>query len=95
MSRPFLCSLAPTWERTRRNNQSCELSFTLPPLLLLILVTAPLVQLEVGHPVPVDLGHHGEGLPQATPHGLELGFVGDEVVGSEPLLQELTGRPGT
>ena len=94
-SRPFLlCSLAKRGSAVAAS-QSWQLSFTLPPLLLLILGTAPLVRLEVGHPLPVDLGHLGEGLPQATADGLELGFVGDEAMGSEPLLQELTGRPGT
>jgi len=71
------------------------LSFTLPPLLSLILGTAPLIRLEVGHPLPVDLGYVGKGLPQAPADGLELGFFGDEMLGPELLLQEPTGRPGT
>ena len=41
-----------------------RLSFTLPPLLSLILGTAPLIRLEVGHPLPVDLGTVGKGLPR-------------------------------
>ncbi len=40
-------------------------------LLLLILGTDPLVRLEVGRPLPVDLGHVGEGALQVAADGLE------------------------
>ena len=62
--------IGPTWERSRRNIRSWQLSFTLPPLLLLILETDPLVRLEVGHPLPVDLDLVDEALPQAPPMDL-------------------------
>ena len=56
---------------------SWELSRTLPPLLLLILGTTPLIGLEVGHLLPVDLDLVDEALPQAPADGV----VGVEVPG--------------
>ena len=62
--------IGPTWKRSRRNNTSWEASRTLPPLLLLILGTAPLIGLEVGQPLPVDLEPDDKALPQAPADGL-------------------------
>ena len=67
---PFLCSPAKRGSAVAAS-QSWQLSFTLPPLLLLILGTDPLVRLEVGHPLPVDLDLVGVELPQAPADGLE------------------------
>ena len=73
-----------------------RLSFTVPPLLLLILV----IGLVDGHPLPVDLELVGGDLLHVVicrlgRHGLELHL--ERVLGlkSVPHLQELTGRPGT